>query len=302
MIKYTIEYIDNLKNEFNDIDENDQKYHNLIDFINTMYSKKKQIDRTMFGNNIKKTYFKQASNDVEKITITLNGIIGKINDTNKSEIMKQLKMLKFDKITDCTLISNNLHRSMIMCQKYMKYFTDVIDYIEKSNPLFGQSFLSTIFTYLDNQMNGYVTSILSNDDDKDKDEDKFSIKKNIMANFDLIILMCQTNTIINLNDINNLLQKFDSESDNLIADSKSTADEIINCYTNGDKICDDKKTDNSRKNNLSKFSFELLLRFIKKLNETKIGYNRSIKDKIKSKEHLFEFPGKKFLLMDINKC
>ena len=40
-----------------------------------------------------KTYFKQASNDVEKITITLNGLIGKINDTNKSEIMKQLKNL-----------------------------------------------------------------------------------------------------------------------------------------------------------------------------------------------------------------
>lgn len=294
MIKYTIDYIDSFKNKDDCIDENNQKYRNLLEFINTMCSKKKQIDRNMFGNNVKKTYFKQASNDVEKITITLNGLIGKINDTNKSEIMKQLKTLQFSKVSDCSLISNNLHRSMIMCQKYMQYFMDIIDYIEKSNPLFNQSFLNTVMVYLDSQLNGYIVSVLTNGDD----EDKFSIKKNIMANFDLIILMCIKNVIINVTHINELLHKYNSDSDITIED-KTESDH--KCYRNGNEISDDKKTDIIKKMNVSKFSFELLLRFVKKLDENKIGYDKSIKDKIKSKEHLFDFPGKKFLLIDINK-
>ena len=233
------------------------KYHGLncfMDYLNQ--NNNGQMNRNNFGQNTSKKYF-QISDTVDNlIKCRINELMSKITENNKDEILEQFKKISFANATDYKMIAQTIHNGIINCYKYHLQFLPLIEYLNNNTkPM--QPFLKEVF------LNYSYDKIKQLDDLQE--ESKFIAKKQLQANYEMMVLLYKRGVIVEYKDIENIINKFQLDS------------------------------------NLTATTIEIFIRFLLILNQKKVHFDQSIIESLNQRVKTGNYPRMiGFLMMDFS--
>lgn len=209
MIQYNFKQLDEYNHPISIPDQ--PKYQSLIEFLKQFkMDGPTSINRTFFGQNAPKHYFKIATTVDDVIKTKINELMSKITEDNQEQLIEEFKRVSFEQVKNYQMITTTLHNGIIQCYKYHRQFIPLIDHINKVNNNF-EPMLKKVFLDYKNQIDKLVEL---------EDEAKFISKKQILVNYEMIILMYLKKIIFEYSDIQ-------SEIDNLLSRADANSIEIL---------------------------------------------------------------------------
>jgi len=151
------------------------------------YRRNSGIGRDSFGNKksqVVTSIFGKAETLDDQLKCKINELNSKITEDNASEILSEFKMLKFGEVQDIIIMSNVLHRSLLVCCKYGDQILELFDYLIAENPRYRDPLKTQFMSFIENQFK--VLSSLDENSDQNI-EARYCIKVKMANNYQLMI-------------------------------------------------------------------------------------------------------------------
>jgi len=254
MITHTLRDIDRFNTRQSKIPSEVPKYSGLIKFIEKMNkeSLSQQINRNNFGQQAPKVYLKPVTSTDDLICAKINEFMSKITENNHDEIIEQFQTLQFDQVQNGQLIASTIHAGIINCYKYHLQFISLIEFLYRKYPVLNAPLKEEFIRY-NNSLHKNV--------DMDA-EGKFIFKKQLLANYEMLVLLTSNNIIFECGDVVRLMEELLQSDD--------------------------------------AFSVELLIRLLQILKRQKMACDPSVMVRLKAKIEKNKYPKMiDFLMMDL---
>lgn len=211
------------------LDWNDSKYVTLLNFLKTheghanpptckksntfsrtgenggnLSGKSIMIDRSSFGNRVEKkiVLFGECDNLDDIIKCKINELSSKITEKNVDQIMEEFQTIKFGEADDLSKISKCLHRAILVSSNYGDQIISLLNFLIKTYPQYKSELQKQFLNYAESQFH-----ILSGLDETDLDnlESMFILKKDIMTNYQLIIMNSTKGTLFEQSIVSDII-------------------------------------------------------------------------------------------------
>jgi hypothetical protein len=181
------------------------KYENLAKFVGRLnHLSDNQMNRQSFGQQAPKVYFKAATTTDDVVRGKINELMSKITENNQDEIIEQFQHLPFDQVSECQTIASTIHGGIITCYKYQSQFVVLLNYLYNEHPRFN-SHLKSAFLEYDKKNIGLLEQLDT--------EEKFIVKKRIMANYEMIISLFRHQILFEQSDLDSIVDHLRQETD-----------------------------------------------------------------------------------------